>query len=649
MEKIEQSSSHWQLCGGNAILHLDRQTGTVIRLSILGGQIFEWTRQPGDVTVRDDLLRKTFDRRDLKQVDYDVKDNVLLIKKVFHGAPWLLTERYNVSEDSIHWQAEVRLDSKADFRSCAVSYDIPWPQPCYPLKLWTARQNMPSALHRFAKIAFEYGEITSGILIPALSCYMDKEDAGLLLAMPFDFRTPRLRFIAGYREPDLHAEFDWMALAPGKSARTSLLIKGTVGDWRPALGWLYERFKEYFEPRSNLTDRLWGGHFCGDNCVNVTLEDCRVIAELGGSYYQIHSHFPAYGNYHPEGMNQWRSGHDKDKETMISVEKIRQAIDKVHSVGLAALPYFQVTGDGDEKLLDPAFQESRVRDRNGQYVSSWPETYQLNSDPSLPFGRDITRQIAGMVARYPQMDGVFLDQAGYNFLDTAHQDGLTAVENRPCYMTGLNYYPHLEYLSSLLHPEKAIIANCPYSVGILKYIDGILAESEEWLCDHLQYFGLAKPIYFEVYGGADFAIEQMFQLALKYALCFTSDPAAINSKDLYSSYLPLLGRLYHRRWVFDPKPFNLPDGFDGGLYHSAGGSLLASIVSNQPRLGGRTLQARSVSVRTADTAGVSRVTLQQAGGEQEDVPFTIDDDAVQFDIPARTTAALAELHLPSAS
>ena len=647
MEKIEKCSSHWQLCSGSVLLHLDRQTGSLIRLSILGGQTFEWTRQPGDVTVRDDLLRKTFDHRDLKQVDYDVQEDVLLIKKAFHGAPWLLTERYHVSEDSIHWEAEVGLDSKADFRSCAVSYNIPWPQPCYPMKFWAARENMPSALHRFAKIAFEYGEITSGILIPALCCYMDEKDAGLLLAMPFDFRTPRFRFIAGYREPDLHVEFDWMALAHGKSARTSLLIKGTVGDWRPALGWLYERFKEYFEPRSHLIDRLWGGHVCGG--FDVSLKDCRAMAELGLRWYEIHLHFLAYGNYHPEGKSQWRSGHDRENETLISVETIRQAIANLHSVGVAALPYIQVTGDGDEKLLDPAFQESRIRDWHGQYVSAWPGTYLMNSDPSLPFGRDVTRQIAGMVARYPEMDGVFLDQACYNLLDTAHDDGLTAVENRPCYMTGLNYYPHLKHLSSLLHPKKVIIGNGPHAVGILKYIDGMMAEAEEWLCEHLQYLGLAKPIFFLVYGSTDSAIELMFQRCLKYAAGFSSYPAAMASKDLYSSYRPLLERLYRRRWVFDPKPFKLPTGFDGGLYRSPSGSLLASIVSDQPRLEGRTLHAHSVLVRTADTAGVSRVTLQQAGGEQQDVPFTIDDDAVQFDIPARSTAALAELYLPPAS
>jgi len=52
----------------------------------------------------------------------------------------------------------------------------------------------------------------------------------------------------------------------------------------------------------------------------------------------------------------------------------------------------------------------------------------MNSDPALPFGRDITRQIDGMMARYPDLNGVFLDQPCYNVLDQAHDDGITAGE-----------------------------------------------------------------------------------------------------------------------------------------------------------------------------------------------------------------------------
>ena len=653
MASIEQHASGWRLCGGGLVLDIDRRTGSLGALSLVDGQGFQWSQHPGDVVVRDDLLRKTFDTRDLDQVQYEVAGESLVAKKIFRGVPWSLTERYHVGPDTLHWEAEVSLDA-GDFRSCAVGYQIPWPQPLYPMKFWAARENMPSAPHRFAQICFEYGEVTSGILIPALCCYRDDKDAGLLLVMPFDFRTPRLRFVSAFRDPDLRVEFDWLALARGGSAKTSLLLRACGGNWRPALGWLYQRFKEYFEPRSHTIDRLWGGHVCG-RC-NVSLEQALAMKDLGLTWHEIHEHFPAYGNYHPEGVNEWPLGDHVPDEmldalgrppgpTVVSVDMIRRTIANLHKAGCAAMPYIQVSGEGDEQLLDPAFEDSAVTDLHGQRYSGWPGTHTMNSDPSLSFGRDVARQIAGMVTRYPEIDGVFLDQACYNFVDTAHHDGLTAIDNRACYMTGFNYYPHLEHLSSLLHPEKVIIGNGPHCVGILKYIDGCMAEGVDWLCDHLQYYGLAKPIFFLKYKTDDASIESMFLRCLKYAAGYSSYAPAAASKDLYALYRPLLERLFRRRWVFDPDPLNLPEGFDGGLYRSRGGSLLASIAGKESRLEGRPARTQGVCIRTADTAGVRRVTLQQPGSEVQEVAFTIDDDAVQFDIPSQTVAAVAELHV----
>ena len=638
---IQNLTSLWRLSGGGLELDIDSKTGALARLAVAGDNVYEWSRHPGDVTVRDDRLLKCFTRDDLQTVCFNRDGGVLEVEKTFRGAPWRLVETYRVEADAIRWEAEVRLDA-GEFRSCAVSYRIPWPQPQdYGMKMWAAREHMPSAPHRFAEIALEYGESTSGIMIPAVCCYREDKGAGLLLAMPFDFRTPRLRFISSYREPELQAEFDWLALAPGKPARTCLLMRGTGGNWRPALGWLYERFREYFEPRSPRIHDLWGGHVAG-GC-DVSLKAARAMVDLGLAWHEVHLHFPAYGNYHPEGVESWRSGHSKDDPTAITVAMIRRTIANLQKAGAAALPYIQVSGDGDLELLPAEFDGSRIRDLRGNEVVAWPGSSIMNSDPSLPFGRDISRQIDGMVARYPEMDGVFLDQPCYNFLDTAHHDGLTAVDNRPCYMTGLNYHPHLEHLSRLLHPDKVIIGNAPFCVSLLKYIDAFMAEGSGWLCDHLQYYSLAKPMFFLLYEVGDRDIELMFQRCIVHAAGYTSYANASRSKNLYTKYRPLGERLFRRRWVFDPDPLKLPSGFEGNLYRAPAGSLLAGMASVEPRLGGRSLRAETVCVKTADTPQVRRVTLQQPGGEPEQIPFTIDADAVQFDIPGRTVAAVAEL------
>ena len=642
MSRIEDRGSHWWICGGKLELDIDKKSGVVSRLVISRDGVFEWTNRPGDVVVRDDKIGKYFGNRDISNITFDLAGGTLKVKKTFHGADWQLVESYCVKEDAIGWEAEVCLDS-GEFRSCQISYQVTWPgTQDHQMKFWAAKENMPSAPHRFAGISLEYGEVTSGIMMPALCCYREDKKAGLLMTMPFDFRTPRMRFVSNYRDPELKVEFDWLALSAGKPARANLLMRGTGGNWRPALGWLYERFKEYFEPRSELIHSLWGGHTSGT--FDISLEDAKGMVDLGLTWEEIHAHFPAYGNYHPEGMDSWRSGHEVENEKLITVDIIRQTIKNLHEAGAAALPYIQVTGDGDIELLDPAFDGSRARDIYGDKIVCWPKTETMNSDPSLPFGKDITRQIDGMLGRYPDIDGVFLDQACYNFLDTAHHDGITAFQNRPCYMTGFNYYPHLEHLSRLLHPKKVIIANGTRCIGIMKYIDAVMSEGSGWLCDQFQYYSLAKPMFFLMYESADRSIEMMFQQCIRYAAGYTSYLSAKPSKDLYTKYRPLLERLFRRKWVFDPDPLKLPPAFEGDLYRGANGSLLAGIVSSRMRLAGRTLRPETVCAKTADTETVERVTLQLPGGAIEDIPFKIDDGAVQFDIPGDTAAAVAELH-----
>ena len=67
-------------------------------------------------------------------------------------------------------------------------------------------------------------------------------------------------------------------------------------------------------------------------------------------WHEIHAHFPLYGNYHPEGVSEWRSGHDRKNETVISVDRVRETLRNLHTAGIAGMPYIQVSGDGDLNL-----------------------------------------------------------------------------------------------------------------------------------------------------------------------------------------------------------------------------------------------------------------------------------------------------------
>jgi hypothetical protein len=629
---IEKTGSGWLLKGGGLEIAISAASGAVDALRIVkDAAAVDWTPATGSVKVRDDLLRKEFDERDLERVSVSADDDSLTLEKHYSEAPWVLRETWSLDDGVPRWSADISLAS-GDFRSVAVTLHIPWPQPLYPVKLWAAREGMPSAPHMFAEIAWEYGEITSGILFPTICAYLEKEDIGLQLFKPLDFKTPRLRFISGYREPDLRCRFDWLALSPGKPAKTELLLRGTGGAWRPALKWIYEKYPEYFEPRSKNIWNLFGGHVSGKS--HVSDAELATMMELGLKWYELHGHFPAYGNYHPEKLDSWRSGHHRTDETILSVASIRETIGKLKKAGVAVLPYIQLSGDGDTELLRKDILDCGIRDFYGKTQSAWPGTELLNSDSSLPFGKDLTRQIDGMADRYPEADGVFVDQAGYNFVDHSHDDGISAIDNKPVYMTGFNYQTHLERLSERFHSRGGcLIANAPLWIESMKYFDAFMAEGTDWLCDHFQYYSLAKPMFFLMYEKSDRDIELMFRRSLLYGAGYASYPEAVGAKKKYEAYAPLLELFRGRKWCFAPKPIETPTGYQAGAFISKDGGMVCGIVPDFVDENGtpsdREFRLDISELRCKPT----EFKLHAPGCASEPLSVVEDDATVRFSIP----------------
>ena len=647
---IEKSEQVWRLKGENLSLDLDRQTGCLVRLEVRRDRKEVWLDEPADLQIRDDRLRKTFDRRDVKEARFSRRGGKITVQRTFRGAPWVLKESYQVEKGAIRWDAELELE-EGDFRSCALTLRVPVPTPIFPLAVWSARDQMPTHVHSHHELVMEYAEVNGGIILPAVAVYVPggsgnywgrtKAGTGLLMAMPFDFKTPRLSFVTSYREEYLAARFDWLALSRTQRARASLLLRGIGGDWRPALGWLYERYPEYFEPRSRLIDKLWGGHFTTCNPF-ITLKEAKTAASLGARWCELHEHFAGYGDYTPE-EEPWLNGDGTDNPP-ITTQDVRNYIATIQKAGVAALPYIQVSGDGFVDSIAKRFEESQLRDLRGQPLISWPKTVVMNSDLSLPFGRHIRSMIDEFMRRYPKLDGVFLDQPSYNFQDTRHDDGISAYQNRPCYMVGLNYEPHLQHLSRLLHPEKAIIANGPISIALMKYIDGIMDEGIWHGCERYQYYTLAKPMFFLHPTPDDRHVEMMLQYCLLYACGMSCHAELKPFASLFRAYRPLIEKLSRRRWVFDADPFQLPDGFKGGLYRSEKGNLMLTLMGQVGRMGGRKCPGFDAVVRTSDIDEVRRVTVHRPGKKAEPIGFSRENDGVHLKLPGRSEAALVELH-----
>ena len=635
MNEIVDEGNRWLIRAGAVALAVDKTSGRPDRFEAGPEGRNLWAAAPWSVDVRDDLIEKTFGAVPAR-VDGRVEGGALRIEKRFEGAPWTLHETYAPEGPHIRWTARVELAEGA-FRSCAVCLTLPWPERRETWQVWTARHDMPQALCGSDEAWIENSGQGDRSVIPALAVYSRELGWGLALCKPFDAPTPRLRFGVGRNGPGLQVCFDWLALSPQRAAQASLLIRGTLPCWRPALEWIFDTYREYFLPRSTLAPKLWGGLNCSD--YKQTEQEVRSGAGVGEKWCVIHGHFPNYGQYDSQA-DEWACirylwGRSKeagegppteeekqDPRCKVTIGMVLDTIRLLNKHGVAALPYVQVCGDASGPVTE-RFKADWIISLDGK-APRWHESgacylTQINADPSLAFGRYLDEMIEGVLRRYVGHKGVCIDQLCYDFPDIAHDDGITAIANKPAYMQRFNYNPRLEWLSGKVHPDGVIMANGPVTIEIMRAIDGVSVETRtedpRVFCRQFQYLTLVKPMYFCTSKESDRrGVEEGLKASLLHACGYTACGESYRHQDVFDAYVPLIDKLANRTWVFDPNPLTLPDGWEGGIFRAADGNILVTVVRFADKQGQcEPRPIGPVTVRTRDVGKVKAVRLWLPG------------------------------------
>lgn len=270
------------------------------------------------------------------------------------------------------------------------------------------------------------------------------------------------------------------------------------------------------------------------------------------------------------------------------------------------------------------------------------------------------RQIKGVLARYPDISGIFLDQACYNLTDFAHDDGLTMDRNKPAYRLRFNYDRHLEELVGGLHRQgKFIYSNGPYDIELQRGFDGNMAESTAANAGTMKYMHIAKPLLFFAYCKDADDVEDMLQECLLAGASwsvwvklahswFIKKGLTPDQQNIFERYLPLCKRLLGRKILLEPNPLSLRkrgnvfagegqevtigDGqnrfLDGEIFQGEDGDIFIALVSRRKRCMEKDNLSRNVRliVRTrqakrvykafalgADYRGPKPVKLKRAG------------------------------------
>ena len=552
-----------------------------------------WSGYSGDLSIIDELKGQI-----LRTIDSEVKiveetNDKIVFEKRIPSAEFVILESWTALGDCVSWRVELFLNHGSAARTVQIKQLVPYPYAAYKLNVWAANERFPCALEDLGGLHLGYGDACYGTVIPAVSIYNEESDAGLTLAKPFDLKTARLAFnFNDYHSSGLEVVSSNLALNEKSSAVMEILIHQHEGCWRPGLAWLYEKYKEYFDPPNAAVHNLDSGFMITNPFTEKSFIES--VDKYKVKWAEIHNHFPYYGNYAPD-EDEWESviAHDYPElpplPCKVSRKLINEHIEVLHKNKIKGLLYFQCTGDSYIPYAQEHFPDAIARDSAGKIIPTWKNCCFVNALPGTSFYKHIDGQIEKFISDYPDIDGVFLDQMCYQTLDTVHDDGITGYDNKAASMFGNSYAKTLQKLSDILHGQgKLIWGNGPFDIEVQKNIDGIMAEGTSGISETYKYLCLTKPLLVHTYPDAPEKVETMFKYCLlagaSYSIGASSklpmpQPIAPEVQKLFDAYMPLVEKLSGRTWLLEPRPLKTPVGFQSNIFKGRDGhSIIVSLI-----------------------------------------------------------------------
>jgi len=591
------------------------------------------------VRVRDELKYRDYCEiwEKPRIVNLEKSGDGVIFKKTFMGADFDIEEEFTLKKDHLYWQ--IRLyKTRGEDRTVQIRYMLPFLEFW---NLWAPCDGTPILLDGMKSFRFNYPfgsrmNQDNRIAIPMVTIYNSRLDSGLSLVEPFELPKPGVSFLYESSETDMHygirptvyyeeprrmpylqvANLN-LRLAEDGRAWIALMLVPHDGDWRPGLGWLYNRYREYFDPGLREAWDHVGIWMSGFQPTKETEDVVKKISKYGRILWEIHGFFPFYGLFVPD-KEPWES-RAHTPGVMVTYDTIRKMVRMLHKYGAHAYLYWEIREGLKDWVLEN-FSDSLVKTEKGELVPAyWGDrpseeggTYLLNPDLHYSWGKHCLEQAKKELEMYPEIDGIFVD--GYREMeyDFGHDDNITMVHNKPAYYWNFAYFPVMEKISELCHSQKkGLFANKPVTVESQKYLDILMIEaSDPPYLVNIAYMGLNKPLSWISWFRQDQydlskkegCLEYLRDLEDRLKLCmkwgaFPQFPIlqryvlsaqrqvkvwerGLDLEDnLYSAYMRLIEMLRGRRWIFQKRPVKFSYGLDGNIFESPNGEILVPVIS----------------------------------------------------------------------
>jgi len=460
--------------------------------------------------------------------------------------------------------------------------------------------------------------------------------------------------------------------------KLSMDLVAHAADWRGGLGWMVDRYPNYFEPPNRSAYRIDG---CGSYAGGDDEIDAEKLKKMAYSLnWNARFDWPYLGMSIPPVKRDvtWPSFYQKPD----SLAQMSSYDEKMENSGFHVLEYFNTTEAGNYIQDDPPPRKAKadsdlwkdgndfihyqiadaiVRNRDGKMLfSGWFGNVVV--DPAEPcWQKSMTEQLETLVRELPHSSGICIDRMDWLTVYNPHRDdGLSWIDGRPARSLLISWKETLRKLAPILHQAgKFVYANTIVTrIDSCECLDGFYNENGDYPGSHnlCAFLAVHKPA---IGWTRDINTlrpdpDAFFQRHLHLGVFPTVPmPGADHTipedrwvDECYLAYGPLLNAIRGKRWVLKPHVISVRDqAANANLFQVPGGYAIP--ITFAKNVNEVTLTLRNRLGPGSQIAGIT--VLHPSAAEASSLKWQSSSEGVQIAVPVQRGCALVKIESSPAS
>lgn len=479
-------------------------------------------------------------------------------------------------------------------------------------------------------------------------------------------------------------------ISSARPVRFAMDLVPHVGDWRPGLAWMVERYPQFFNPPNPKADEMAGaGAYSAD-------ENPFDVERLRGMGFRVNwkcsMDFPYMGMFLPpvkDAAERWERARDEPdppgKPSWNSCQRLNDYARWMQENGFFVLSYFNVTEYGrNMRYPAPPRKSTSEADlwkdpHDFLYYTKLADALLFSPDTGNPasppkpywtcygafvvdagepiYQEFMLEQARRYIERIPDAAGLCIDRLDWTrFYNPRRDDGVSWVNDRPSRSLQVSWRDLMSKLGPLIHNASKVIFvnNHTKRLDQLQHVDGLFDEFtySPFAANTSALLGIRKTVLGwvggpqEVLADPDAFFQRDMHLSLFRMCPFPTNNHAINPdpkvEPFYADYAPLLSAMRGKKWVLAPHCVEAEGGSaKANLFEVPGGYVVPVTF------GGKTLSVkvtlRNVRTLTMRPTAPECLALHPGSAKPMVVRATLRSGRLTMDVPLKRGCAMVKI------